>query len=300
MYPLCHAALSDPYCRCIPATLGVDLCFHNLCQTMTLVKRSAGRPALARKMQRYSLLVTVVGLLFIFGLIATLFRNDPFPSVRKAAIRQRRQTEKQQRDFRDAQPDTNSEEIPAQVVEETGDGGRQFTFEVESLNDGAKGQVVIETKPSWAPLGVAHFHELMDEKFYDMAKFFRVVPAFVVQFGLAADPTKNRPNPIKDDPVVQTNSRGTLTYATSGPNTRSTQLFINTKESGNSFLDKQGFAPIGRVIRYVEKSEFTMDTMQMKLILFVHKVVWNTLMQYMQATVKNHTKARFRGEATST
>jgi len=229
-------------------TGGVDRCIHNLFHRMTQVKRSSGRPVLARKMQRYSLLATVVGLMFIFGLIATLFRNDPFPGVRKAAIRQRRQTEKQ-RDFRDAQPYTNSEEIPAQVVEETEDGGRRFTFELESLNDGAKGQVVIETKPSWAPLGVAHFHELMDEKFYDMAKFFRVVPAFVVQFGLAADPTKNRPNPIKDDPVVQTNSRGTLTYATSGPNTRSTQLFINTKESGNSFLDKEGFAPIGQVIR---------------------------------------------------
>ena len=227
-------------------TVGVDRSIHNLFHRMTQVKRGSGRPA--RKMQRYSLLTTVVGLLFIFGLIATLFRNDPFPGVRKAAIRQRRQTEKQ-RDFRDAQPDTNSQETPAQAVEEAGDGGRQFTFELESLNDGTKGQVVIETKPSWAPLGVAHFHELMDDKFYDMAKFFRVVPTFVVQFGLAADPTKNRPNPIKDDPVVQTNSRGTLTYATSGPNTRSTQLFINTKEGGNSFLDKQGFAPIGQVIR---------------------------------------------------
>jgi cyclophilin family peptidyl-prolyl cis-trans isomerase len=96
---------------------------------------------------------------------------------------------------------------------------------------------------------VQHFHELMDDHFYEQAKFFRVIPDFVVQFGIAADPAKNRPKAIKDDPVVQTNARGTLTYATSGANTRSTQLFINTKASGNGFLDKMGFAPIGLVTR---------------------------------------------------
>lgn len=225
---------------------------------MTQVKRSTGRAAaVTRKMQRYSLLKTAGGLLLIIGLIALLRGNDPFPSVRMQAIRQRRQAENQ-RDFRDpekAESASAGSEVSGEEEENAGNGGdaesggRIFTFELASLKDGAKGKVVIQTKPEWAPLGVQHFHELMDANFYELAKFFRVVPDFVVQFGIAADPTKNRPEPIQDDPVVQTNSRGTLTYATSGPNTRSTQLFINTKNSGNAFLDKQGFAPIGEVIR---------------------------------------------------
>jgi peptidyl-prolyl cis-trans isomerase A (cyclophilin A) len=267
---------------------------------MTQVKRSTGRPTLTRKMQRFSLLATVGALLLILVLIATLLRNDPFPGVRKAAIRQRRQSEKQ-RDFRDVQPDQNNADISASEGGEPGDGGRRFTFEVESLNDGAKGKVVIESRPSWAPLGVAHFHELMDAGFYDLAKFFRVVPEFIVQFGIPADPKNRRPDPIQDDPVSQTNSRGTLTYATSGPNSRTTQLFINTKESGNAFLDKQGFAPIGEVIRYVDiesSSIFQLGTHAAPLTAFT--VVWNTLMQYMQVTAKNQTRARSRIEATNT
>lgn len=220
---------------------------------MTQVKRATGRQALTRRMQRYSLLKTAVGLLLIIGLISVLLHNDPFPSVRRAAMRQRRQAE-QQRDFREPE---NSENSGSEAEKNVGskknpeDGGRLFTLELESLTDGATGKIVIETKPSWAPLGVQHFHELMDDHFFEQAKFFRVVPDFIVQFGIAADPTKNRPTAIQDDPVIETNARGTLTYAISGPNTRSTQLFINTKSSGNAFLDKQGFAPIGEVIRYV-------------------------------------------------
>lgn len=221
---------------------------------MTQVKRSTGRPAVTKKMQRFSLIKTAGGLLLILGLIAALMRSDPFPGVRKAALRQRREAEKQ-RDFRepkDENKETETEESgDVSIKEEAQDGSRIFTLELAGLSGGTKGRVVIQTKPSWAPLGVAHFHELMDDNFYEMAKFFRVIPEFMVQFGIAAVPKNNRPKAIKDDPVLQTNGRGTLTYATSGPDTRSTQLFINTQKSGNAFLDKQGFAPIGEVIRYV-------------------------------------------------
>lgn len=228
---------------------------------MTLVKLSAGgRPAASRKMQRYSLLKTVGAVLLTLGLIAVLFQNDPFPGVRKAAMRHRRQAELQ-RDFRNPEGEevadagatagSGDEGGDAENKHQLEDGGRIFTFELESLTDGGKGKVVIETKPSWAPLGVQHFHELMDANFYDQAKFFRVVTDFVVQFGIAANPANKRPQEIQDDPVVQTNARGTLTYATSGPNTRTTQLFINTRKNGNGSLDRQGFAPIGEVIRYV-------------------------------------------------
>lgn len=212
---------------------------------MTQVKRGTGRSAVSSRTQRYSLLKTAGGLLLIVGLVTVLFRNDPFPGVRKAAMRQRRQAAEaqEQRDFRDA--DKNGEVVvgvkdAATAAKTEEEDGRIFTFELESLKDGKKGEVIIQTRPTWAPLGVQHFHTLMDDNFYEKAKFFRVVPNFVVQFGLAADPANNRPKSIKDDPVKQTNSRGTLTFATSGANTRSTQLFINTRQGGNAFLDKQG------------------------------------------------------------
>lgn len=113
----------------------------------------------------------------------------------------------------------------------------------------SKGDFVVQVNPPWAPLGAAHFRSLVEAGFYDGAKFFRIVPNFVVQFGLAADPALTASlgsAPIQDDPVVQSNTRGRLTFATAGPNTRTTQLFINL--ANNSFLDNQGFAPFGEVI----------------------------------------------------
>ena len=114
--------------------------------------------------------------------------------------------------------------------------------------DTSKGPVVIEVHKDWAPVGAQRFYELVKTGFYNGARFFRVVPNFVVQFGLAADPslTKKWDKPIKDDPVTQTNRTGSVVFATAGPNTRTTQLFINLKS--NQFLDSQGFAPFGTVV----------------------------------------------------
>jgi len=111
-----------------------------------------------------------------------------------------------------------------------------------------KGDIVVQVTRSWAPIGADRFYNLVKHGFYNGATFFRIVPGFVVQFGLSGDPAVNRAwknANIKDDPVTQSNKPGTLTFATAGPNTRTTQLFINL--GNNAPLDGQGFAPFGQV-----------------------------------------------------
>ena len=91
----------------------------------------------------------------------------------------------------------------------------------------------------------------MEQSFYDECRFFRVLPGFIAQFGINGNPSvqsKWRSSSIPDDPVKVTNSRGTVVFATAGPNTRTTQIFVNTRDQGNAFLDRQGFSPFGQVI----------------------------------------------------
>ncbi len=112
-----------------------------------------------------------------------------------------------------------------------------------------KGDFTVEVTKAWAPLGAARFHQLVSQKFYDNARFFRVISGFMVQFGLPADPAvaslwHNRD--LRDDRVVHSNTRGMITYAMAGPNTRTTQVFINF--GNNAGLDSQGFAPFGKVV----------------------------------------------------
>lgn len=114
----------------------------------------------------------------------------------------------------------------------------------------SKGPFTVEVHRDWAPNGADRFYELVKDGFYDGNRFFRVVPNFVVQWGIAGDPAvqaKWRDKTIPDDPVVQSNKTGTITFAKTGsPNSRTTQLFINLKD--NPGLDGQGFAPFGQVI----------------------------------------------------
>jgi|GEM_PF-211195 len=112
----------------------------------------------------------------------------------------------------------------------------------------AQGDFVVTVHREWAPLGADRFYNLVKHHFYDGASFFRVLPGFVVQFGIPARPNVARvwsQAAIKDEPVKQGNKRGYLTYAMGGPNTRTTQVFINLAD--NSRLDSQGFAAFGEV-----------------------------------------------------
>lgn len=112
-----------------------------------------------------------------------------------------------------------------------------------------KGIFVVEVTRAWAPLGADRFYNLVKYGYFTDASFFRVLPNFVVQFGINAKPALNtvwQNARIQDDPVKQSNKRGTLTFATGGPNTRTTQLFINFGD--NVALDSQGFAPFGQVV----------------------------------------------------
>jgi len=112
-----------------------------------------------------------------------------------------------------------------------------------------KGNFVVQVTRAWAPLGADRFYNLVKHGFFTNASFFRVVPGFVVQFGISADPKISAvwdSAMFKDDPVTQSNKMGSLTFATGGPNTRTTQIFINLRDNGQS-LDGMGFAPFGQV-----------------------------------------------------
>jgi len=111
-----------------------------------------------------------------------------------------------------------------------------------------KGSFDITVNRSWAPRGADRFYNLVNAHFYDGVEFFRVVKGFVVQFGISGTPkvsTAWQSATIKDDPVKTSNVRGTITFADAGPNTRTTQVFINLVD--NTSLDGQGFAPFGKV-----------------------------------------------------
>ena len=114
--------------------------------------------------------------------------------------------------------------------------------------DTSKGVFVIDVRREWAPVGADRFYNLVKNGFYDENRFFRVISGFMVQFGINGNPQVSTPwrnAQIKDDPVKQSNKRGFITFATSGPNSRTTQVFINFGD--NARLDGMGFASFGQV-----------------------------------------------------
>ena len=112
-----------------------------------------------------------------------------------------------------------------------------------------KGPFVVRVHREWAPQGADRLYNLVKAGYFTDIAFFRAIDGFMVQFGIHGDPsmaTAWREARITDDPVTETNRRGRITFATAGPNTRTTQLFINYRDNAN--LDRMGFAPLGEVV----------------------------------------------------
>ncbi|HUK31049.1 MAG TPA: peptidylprolyl isomerase [Candidatus Acidoferrum sp.] len=112
-----------------------------------------------------------------------------------------------------------------------------------------KGEFTVRVTREWAPRGADRFYNLVKHHYFDACPFFRVISGFMAQFGLTPYPEVNKAwmnANIQDDPVKASNTRGKMSFAMAGPNTRSTQLFINFANR-NAQLDKSGFAPIGEV-----------------------------------------------------
>jgi peptidyl-prolyl cis-trans isomerase A (cyclophilin A) len=119
--------------------------------------------------------------------------------------------------------------------------------------DTSAGPFVVLVHRAWSPKGADRFYNLVKYGFFDGCRFFRVLPGFMVQFGINGDPVVQEPwreANIKDDPPNQSNRRGFISFATRGPDTRTTQVFINFKD--NAFLDPQGFTPFGEVVSGME------------------------------------------------
>jgi cyclophilin family peptidyl-prolyl cis-trans isomerase len=145
--------------------------------------------------------------------------------------------------------DVGAPPVPTATAEAVPGGGvADDTFLVRL--ETSKGNIDIEVHPAWAPKGAARFLELVEIEFYNECRFFRVVPDFMVQVGMNGDPafhTQWSENTIDDDPVLESNLPGYVTFAKTGlPNSRSTQFFINY--GNNASLDGQRFAPFGKVV----------------------------------------------------
>jgi peptidyl-prolyl cis-trans isomerase A (cyclophilin A) len=150
-----------------------------------------------------------------------------------------------------AQTQSQGEESPpptreqsTQVSQQKSQAPNRYAVELDTT----KGIIIIDVYREWAPHGADRFHELVRSGYYTDVAFFRVIGGFMAQVGISGDPALNvewREKTIPDDAVKSSNTRGTVTFATSGPDSRTTQFFINFAD--NSRLDGMGFAPFGKV-----------------------------------------------------
>jgi cyclophilin family peptidyl-prolyl cis-trans isomerase len=152
-------------------------------------------------------------------------------------------------------PPKPANQAPGEDVPRTADSAPD-EFQVEFKT--TQGTFVVDVHRSWAPRGADRFYQLVKQGYYDGCKFFRVMPGFIVQWGMHGNPEinkKHQKSVFPDDKFSQSNQRGTVVFATSGPNTRTTQLFVNLGNNGKGSqadLDSQNFTPFGEVTRGLE------------------------------------------------
>ena len=185
-----------------------------------------------------------ISLLAILSACSPAEKNAPAPDTAKDAanVETTEQVAHSNDDPADMARLLNPNDLDAQAPE-------LFNVEIETT----KGRIVVEIHRDWAPNGVDRFYNLVQAGFFKDIALFRMVKGFVVQFGIHGTPLISgvwRDAKIQDDPVKTSNERGTLTFATAGPNTRTTQLFVNLGD--NAMLDRQGFAPIGKITSGME------------------------------------------------
>ena len=131
-------------------------------------------------------------------------------------------------------------------------GPDSFVVQLET----SRGTVLLLARRAWSPLAVDRLHFLVQHGYYDETRFFRVVPGFVVQWGISGDPARNaawRDRDLPDEPVRVSNTRGRVSYARGGPNTRGVQLYVNLAD--NPRLDTTstfGFPPVAEVTAGME------------------------------------------------
>jgi peptidyl-prolyl cis-trans isomerase A (cyclophilin A) len=141
-------------------------------------------------------------------------------------------------------PAPRAQEEVTEVTRKEGQAPSQYTVELDTT----QGAIVFDVRRDWAPHGADRFYELVQNGYYTDVAFFRVISGFMAQVGISGDPALNaqwREKRIPDDAVKASNTRGTVTFATSGPNSRTTQFFLNLAD--NSRLDGMGFAPFGKI-----------------------------------------------------
>lgn len=187
--------------------------------------------------------LSTILLVLVMGSVATLSAQDEKPAAQE-----------------DTPVPVEVEETPSTDDGEIQSAKAQAPKRFKVIFELSTGDVEIEVARKLAPLGVDQFYQAVNDGFYDECRFFRVVKGFVVQFGINGDPQIQKSwkdQPIKDDPVLFSNLKGTICFATSGPDTRTTQLFINL--SDNSRLNKLGFAAFGRVNKGMKHIEAITD-----------------------------------------
>jgi peptidyl-prolyl cis-trans isomerase A (cyclophilin A) len=188
----------------------------------------------------------ILSIVFVFAMFQC---HQVFAGPQQAAGRAQEEKKMQNEKQPTPKPAVNSAALldPSKATEHA-----PATFRVKL--ETTKGPVVLEVVRDWAPNGADRFYNLVKIGFYNDVAFFRVIDGFMAQFGIHGDPkvaAKWREARIADDPVKQSNLRGFVSFATAGPNTRTTQLFINYADR-NAQLDRSGFAPFARVIQGME------------------------------------------------